>query len=447
MVRYVRLCLLLLIVALAAPCEAIPPVERAVLPNGLVLLTCREPSLPVVTINLLIKGGSADDPRGKEGLAQLTMSMLSLGTAKRSALQISGDLDFMGADLSGQATKDYTTFSLRLLKRELNEGFALFMELVQEATFPADEMERERTKQMAAIQAEDDQPGHLAMRVFGQHLYGDGPYGHQTIGTKATVSQLSRDDVLWFYREYYKPNNAIIVIVGDLDKDSLERMTARLRGWARGTAPVGRRQEVPVKMSERVTVDRPVTQANIIIGHRGISRDNPDYYAVSVMNYILGGGGFSSRLMGEIRNERGLAYSVDSVFNGRKASGEFEIVLQTKNASSREAIDLALSGMRGMQQKLVSERELEEARKYLVGSFPLRFNTQAKIAGFLSLVEYFGLGLDYAERYPSLIRSVSREDVLRVARQYLHPDDAIVVIVADLKEAGMADQSDRGGKP
>ena len=191
------------------------------------------------------------------------------------------------------------------------------------------------------------------------------------------------------------------------------------------------------KETKTVKIDRGITQANIIIGQAGVSRDNPDYYALTVMNYILGGGGFSSRLVEEIRNRRGLAYSVASFFDPGKYPGAFQIALQTKNSSAREAITLSLQGMERIRKELISEKELEGAKKYLIGSFPMRLNTQGKLTGFLTQVEYFGLGLDYPEKYPSLIQSITREEVLRVAKKYLHPKKHILVIVANLKEAGM----------
>ena len=155
------------------------------------------------------------------------------------------------------------------------------------------------------------------------------------------------------------------------------------------------------------------------------------------MNYILGGGGFSSRLVEEIRNKRGLAYSVASFFDPGKYPGSFQISLQTKNSSAREAIALSLQGVERIRKELVSEKELEGAKKYLIGSFPMRLNTQAKLTNFLTQVEYYGLGLDYPEKYPSLIRSITREEVLRVAKKYLHPKNLILVVVANLKESGM----------
>jgi zinc protease len=191
------------------------------------------------------------------------------------------------------------------------------------------------------------------------------------------------------------------------------------------------------KEQKTVKINRPITQANIILGHAGVSRENPDFYAITVMNYILGGGGFASRLTEEIRNKRGLAYSVGSFFDPGKYPGSFQIALQTKNSSAREAIAISLREMERIQKELVSEKELEGAKKYLIGSFPMRFDTQGKLVNFLTQVEYYGLGLDYPEKYPSFIQSITREEVLRVAKKYLHPRNYVLVIVANLKEAGM----------
>lgn len=197
-------------------------------------------------------------------------------------------------------------------------------------------------------------------------------------------------------------------------------------------SPVIRYEEGP----KTLTFDKSITQANIIVGNKGLSRADPDYYAATVMNYILGGGGFSSRLMEDIRNKKGLAYSVASAFDAGKLPGVFQISLQTKNASAREAIDITLKEMERIQKELVSADELEGAKKYLIGSFPMRLDTQAKLAQFLLLAEFYGLGLDYPQKFPALISGVSRQDVQRVARKYLDPKHPIVVIVANLKEAG-----------
>jgi len=293
-------------------------------------------------------------------------------------------------------------------------------------------------KTLAAIQSEEDQPEEVAEKAFQKTLFLNNPYGHPVEGTKESLPRITSERILRFFRSHYYPNNAILTVVGDMtDEEIKTKLLPRLETWLMGDILKSSFSTTFEIEQKAVKINRPITQANIILGHAGVSRDNPDYYALTIMNYILGGGGFASRLMEEIRNKRGLAYSVGSYFDPGKYPGSFQIVLQTKNVSAREAITLSLQEMERIRKELVSEKELEGAKKYLVGSFPMRLDTQGKLVNFLTQVEYYGLGLDYPEKYPSLIRSVTLEEVLRVAKKYLHPEKYILVIVANLKEAGM----------
>ena len=418
--------------------SAMPPVQRTVLPNQLVLLVCEEHSLPFVTFQLLIHSGSRKDPPGEEGLAYLTARGLLLGTSKRTVNVINEELDFMGASLNASSGRDYSTLSLRVLKKDLDKGMDLFMEVITQPTFPEEEIRREVEKTLASIQSAEDQPEEVAEKEFQKTLFLTSPYGHPVEGTKESLPRLAREALLRFYRDYYHPNNVILTVAGDITTDEIKKkFLPHLEKW-----PTAKIPEMPfisgfAKEQKIVKIDRAITQANIILGHAGVNRENPDFYALTVMNYILGGGGFASRLVEEIRNKRGLAYSVASFFDPGKYPGAFQIILQTKNASAREAISLALQQMERIRKEPVSEKELEGAKRYLIGSFPMRLDTQGKLANFLLQVEYFSLGLDYPEKYSSFIRSVTREEVLRVARTYLHPENYILVVVANLKEAGM----------
>jgi zinc protease len=417
---------------------AMPPVQRTVLHNGLVLLVGEDHSLPFVTIQLLIDSGSRKDPSGKEGLANITAKGLLLGTSIYSTTAINEELDYIGASLNVLTDEDYATLLLRVLRKDLDKGFDIFVQTFTQPTFPKEELRKETQKILAAIQSDEEQPEVIAEKTFQRTLFLDSPYGHPAQGTKESLAQLTREDIVQFYETYYHPNNAILTIVGDITAEEIrETLIPRLLKWPMGTIPAEQFKTTFAKGPKIVKIDREITQANIIIGHQGISRGNPDFYALTVMNFILGGGGFGSRLMDEIRVKRGLVYSVASYFDPGKYPGSFQIVLQTKNTSAREAISLSLQQMVRIQESMVSEQELERATKYLTGSFPLRLDTQLKLAHLITQLEYYGLGLDYPKRYSSLIRSVTREDILRVAQAYLHPDNYIIVVVANLKEAGM----------
>jgi zinc protease len=417
---------------------AMPPMQRMVLPNQMVLLVAEEHSLPFVTLQLLVNAGSGKDPAGKEGLARLTAKGLLLGTAKRGAKAIDEELDFMGASLDSSAGRDYITLSLRVLKKDLEKGVALFQEVLTQPVFPQEEIKKEVQKTLAAIQAEEDQPEEVAEKAFEENLYLRGPYKYPVEGTKDSLPRIIQEDLVQFYQRNYHPGNAILAVVGDITPAEVKAgLLPLLDRWPRGKAPVTALENVFAREEKTVKIDRSLTQANIVLGQEGVSRDNPDYYALTVMNYILGGGGFSSRLMEEIRNKRGLAYSVYSFLDPGKYPGSFQIVLQTKNTSAREAISLAREQIERIRKEPVSEKELEGAKKYLVGSFPMRLDTQGKLANFLVQVEYYGLGQDYPEKYPRLINSITREEVLRVARVHLHPENSILVIVADMKATGL----------
>jgi zinc protease len=417
---------------------AIPAVQKTVLPNQLVVLYCEERSLPFVTLQLLIDAGSSKDPPKEEGLSHMTAKGLLMGTPGHSLTTLNEELDFIGASLDASSGRDYATLTLRILKKDLDIGLDLFMEVLTQSTFPGMEIRREVERTLAAIQSAEDQPEWIAEREFQKTLFLEGPYRHPVEGTKESLPRITRDSILRFFQTYYHSNHAILTVVGDITNDEIKtRLFSQLAKWPKGEIPKKVFESTFAKSMKTIKIDRKITQANIILGHAGVSRGNSDYYALTVMNYILGGGGFASRLMEEIRNKRGLAYSVESFFDPGKYPGSFQIVLQTKNASAREAISITLQQMERIRKEKVSEKELEGAKKYLIGSFPMRMDTQGKLANFLTQVEYYGLGLDYPEKYRSLIGSITAEEVLRVAKTYLHPENYILVVVANLKEAGM----------
>ncbi len=412
---------------------------REVLPNGLVLLQSEQHNLPIVMVTLAIKAGSLVEPAEKAGLANLTASLLTEGTKTRTASEISDEIEFVGGDLSSSGGSDYITVTLSILKKDVDKGFELLSDIVLNPAFSGDEIKRKKALIKGTLKAEEEEPSIVASRAFKKAIFGDGPYGRPVKGFPETIDRITRDDILDFYSRFYASNNAIMAVVGDLNRSELKALMDKyFRGWKqKDIKPVLYLQPSEPTSPKLIKIDRDVTQANIVLGHIGIKRDNPDFYAVSVMNYILGGGGFASRLMTDIREEKGLAYDVESFFLPQKETGGFEVVLQTRNESANTAVEEVLKEVKGMMADPVSEKELGDAKSFLTGSFPLRIDTSRKIADFLAAVEYYGLGLDYVQRYPEYIREVTREDVLRVARKYLHPDRYILVVVANQRKAGV----------
>ena len=406
--------------------------KRTVLNNGMVLLTSEQRALPMVSIELLIEAGSRHEPAEQAGVANLTARLLTQGTQKRRAVQISEALDFMGASLSASCGEDVATVSMTILKKDLAAGLDLLAEVLTQANFPPVEIDRQKQAVIASIRARQEDPGAVAGTAFASALFPKSPYGRPVEGTEATVKIVQQKALQDFYARHYRPNRAIIAVVGDVaEKEIAEALSKAMKGWSKGAPGVKPAAPAQIGQPQVVQVKKDLTQANIVLGHNGVARGNPDYYAIQVMNYILGGGGFSSRAMDSIRNERGLAYSVYSYFAAEKSHGSFQFVMQTKNETAAEAIRIAKDEMRRMREQPVEERELSDAKDYLIGSFPLRFDTNRKVAGFLAQVEYYELGLDYPERYDGLIGKVTREDVARVAKQYLRPDDLITVVIGN----------------
>jgi zinc protease len=323
------------------------------------------------------------------------------------------------------------------LKKYEGETLGLLAGILTEPGLRDADIERKRVEQVAEIKAAEEQPGYTASVEFMKDLFGDSPYGHPGAGYSDSATKLTNDDVRGFYRDHYKMGNAIVAVAGDVTSDEVKALLEKELASLGGTvAP--QQEPPPINVAPGLHVkliDRDVVQANIIMGSGGVERSNPDFYRLKVMNYILGGGGFSSRLVKVVRSEHGLAYSVNSGFEPGKYQGAFEVGLQTKNQSSNEAIDLTLQQLREIQEKPVSDAELDGAKKFLIGSFPLNIERQSAIASFMIQIEFYNLGLDYADQYPKLIGAVTKDDVLAVAKKYLHPDSMVLVAVANQAEA------------
>jgi zinc protease len=430
---------MLIVILLALPLAAFaqPIGKRIVLENGMVLLLSEKHDIPMVTINVALRAGNAAVPADKPGLASITAALLTQGTERRTAQKISSEIDFIGGSLSTGGGDDFASAGLKVLKKDLRTGLDLLSDVLMHPVFEQKEIDRKVRSTLAEIQRQKEEPGVVASEAFEKLVYGDHPYGRTNDDVAAYLPKLTRQDILDFYRSRYSPSGTIIAVVGDVtEKEIIPLLDEYFNGWKR-IEPAAE-TSVPVPVIDAVTVkkiDMNVVQASIDLGHIGISRENPDYYAVLIMNYILGGGGFSSRLMDNIRDNKGLAYGVHSAFSAQKETGHFSVSIQTKNESANEVIAETLKEIRRIQSEPVSDKELADAKAYLTGSFPLRMDTSAKIAALLTSIEIYHLGLDYPQKYSGLINSVTRGDIQRVAGKYLHPDKLVIVVVANQEKA------------
>ncbi|GAB4415320.1 MAG: pitrilysin family protein [Thermodesulfovibrionales bacterium] len=385
---------------------------------------------------MLVKASPLSEAPDRAGLANLVAELLTEGTKRRKAFDISEEIEFIGASLNVSAGNDFTTITLSVLKKDIEKGFDVFSDILLNPTFPDEEITRKKDLIKGSLKQSEEDPSFIAGKTFKKTIYGDLPYGRLIRGSIETIDAIKREDILKFHSDYYRPNNSIISIVGDITDNEVSSLIGRfLARWEPSEIPTRSSMPEPEKERKEIIIDRDITQSNIVIGHVGISRENPDYYAVSVMNYILGGGGFSSRLMQTIRDEMGLAYDVHSFFQAYKEGGLFEVGVQTKNESASAVISEVLRQVDRIRKETVTDQELDDAKAYLTGSFPRRLDTSRKIADFLVAVEFYGLGLDYVEKYPQYINAVTKDDVLRVAKKYLDPERLVTVLVGRQSKA------------
>ena len=421
-----------------APAQAAEIVPtRSVTSNGMTVLFLEQHFLPTVEIHALVKVGSAQDPPDKAGLANLTASLLDEGTLTRTSRQIAEQIDFVGGSLGAHAAEDFTTASARVLKKDADLGFTLLADMLQHPAFHKQEVERVRTQILGEIVSDDDDPGNVAMKAFHQLIFHGHPYSWPAHGTEETLNKITVADIQQFHAREYLPNLTILVIVGDLTQDQAAMLVQTHFGsWKKGPPPPYQLKK-PAAIDRKMVqlIEKDLTQSTIVLGHTGISRTNPDYYAVTVMNYILGAGGFSSRLMDSIRDKQGLAYGIMSQFDTRLMPGAFFISLQTRTDVTNQAIAGVLTEIKGMRDAMVTDQELNEAKSFIVGSFPLRVDSSAKLANVLAQVELYNLGLDYFTQYPRAIEKVTKDDVLRVAKQYLDPQHYALVVVGSIAKA------------
>ena len=438
-----RVCTVPLLVCLSAALGAAPLSAAEIVPtkfvtsNGMTILVLEQHFLPIVEVNAMVKSGSAQDPPEKAGLANLVASLLDEGTTSRSSKQLAEQIDFVGGALEVRASEDFTNASVRVLKKDVELGFTLLADILQHPAFHKPEFERIRSQILGEMASDNDDPGHVAMKAFNQLVFHGHPYRWPLYGTEESLNKITHADVVGFYSREYIPSQVIVTIVGDVTLDQVSGLVQTyFGGWKKVAAPP-RNLKNPAAVEKKTVqlIEKDLTQSNVILGHSGISRTNPDFYAVTVMNYILGAGGFSSRLMDSIRDKQGLVYGIMSHFDARLMPGSFWVNFQTRTDATNQAIQGVLSEIKSIRETPVTDQELSEAKSFLMGSFPLRLDSTAKLAQVVSQVEFYGLGFEYFSQYPKWIERVTKEDVLRVAKQYLNTQRYALVVVGNTAKA------------
>ncbi len=400
--------------------------------NGLTLLHVERGGIPAVMASLIIDASPLHEPSQKAGLAHLTAKTLTEGTKTLGAKELSEAIDFFGASISSSVNQDYTQLTMSVLKKDIDKIMPIFSEIIMNPSFDEREIGRKKTQIKGQLRQKEEDPSYLSEREFKRLVFGSHPYGRPVEGSSKTLEDITAQDVRDFHRRLYVPHRAILSVVGDITLKEAESLVMKYLGqWKdEGFGHKGQLQKVPTSDQNIKThiIEKDTTQASIIFGHIGVERSNPDYYALSVMNYILGGGGFASRLMKIVRDELGLTYGINSYFSTNRHEGVFAVEVQTKNEAAERVVEEIKKQVLKMRQEMVSEEELKDAKSFLIGSFPRRLETNRKIADLLVVSQFYRLGDDYIKKYPQYIESVTREDILRVAKKYLHPDKYTLVI-------------------
>ncbi|MEW6687140.1 MAG: pitrilysin family protein [Candidatus Edwardsbacteria bacterium] len=410
-----------------------PKVYRERLKNGLLVLIVERPQLPIVNLSLMIKSGATAEREEKAGLANLVSALLTKGTKNKTAGEIAEMVDFLGAKLSTRCEHDASYLSLSMLKKDFAAGLDIFCDLLLNPTFKQEELERRKSEIIAELIRRKDDPHLVGQETFNETIFGRHPYHCPVEGYTNTVKEIMRTDLEDFYQNFYRPNNSVLAIVGDVKrKEVLTQIKKLLKVWeAKFVFSLSYSPPSTFQKSQLKFVQKKLSQAYIYLGFVGLSRKNPDFYAVRLMNYILGGGGFASRMTNNIRVKQGLAYDVDSYFEARLQPGPFVASLQTKNESADTALKSLLYEMRRLQETPVSEEELSEAKSFYTGFLPFRIETNEYLSELLLAIELHNLGQNYFQDYFRKIEEVTVEDIQRVAREYLCPDRFTLVIVGD----------------
>lgn len=414
----------------------IPRYETRTLDNGLTVVLMEYHRLPIVEMVLTVGGGRSIEPDSLSGLAGMTAELLRQGTTTRSATQIAEQVDFIGGTLNTGAGLDQFTVGGEFLVKDLSAGLEIFTDIILHPSFPQEEIDRERSQRLASLESLKEDPGSIAAIAYARRVYDAHPYGRQAVGTHVSLPKITRDAVLALYRQAFVPNNALLVLVGDFKSDEMVEMARSSFGpWSRGPMPtLPSQQPVLQKGRHVIVVNKPdVTQTQIRLGNTGVDIKNPDRYAIQIANTILGGG-FTSRLVEEIRVKRSLTYGASSSFNSALLGGTFTISTFTKNASLRTTIDVVLEEVKKLREHGVTIQELEKSKNYIAGSFARNLQAPENLASQLSTAIFYKLPPDYLPRYVDQIRSVSLDDIKRVIPKYFQYDNLVILVVTNPAE-------------
>ena len=409
--------------------QATPEIQTWNTDNGTRVLFVAAPEIPMVDVRLVFAAGSARDGE-RSGLASMTAAMLSEGAGDWNADAIADRLDGVGAVLSTDVDRDMATVALRTLTRRpaFDTAVDTFATLIARPAFTPDELERVRQNRLVALRQEDESPRSVAQKAFHRAVFGAHPYAADPSGTPESIADLKRAELIDFHARHYVGSNAVLAIVGDLDRSGAEALAKRLVAGLPGGEPAAPLPAVP-ELTDAIlkSIDFPSSQTTVLAGQPGMRRGDPDYFALHVGNHILGGSGLVSILMDEIREKRGLSYSTYSYFLPLAQPGPFVMSLQTRNDQAEQARSVMLDTLKRFIDQGPTEEELTAARKNITGGFPLKIASNSNIVQYLAVIGFYDLPLDYLDRFRERIESVTAEQIREAFARRVHPERLAIV--------------------
>ena len=411
-----------------------PPYEIRTLANGMRVVAVLHHEQPAVSIRLLVGAGSAQDPQGKGGVANLTASLLDQGTTTRTAQQIADQIDFIGGDLGTGAATDLSFVNAIVMKDSFQTGMDLVADLARNPSFAPEEIARQKDQILSSLRVNSDDPGYIADVVFDRLVYGFHPYGLPGSGTEQSLGSLTREDLQAFHRQYFVPNNMILAIVGDLTSDEAFAAAQRVFGeWGRAALPSAMPVDPPQSARRIVIIDKPdAVQTSIRVGQLAIPRKHADYMTWDLTVKILGGEG-ANRLHQVLRSQYGLTYGAEANTEARKDAGDFVAETDTRTDTTGQALRLMIDEFSRLARDRVGQRELSDAQAYLAGSFPLTIETPDQIATQVLNVLFYDLPIAEIGTFRERVLGVTPDDIQRVARQYVRPDRLSIVLVGNAR--------------
>ncbi len=415
---------------------AFPKAVSKTLPNGLRVFVVSSSEVPAIAVRLVLTGaGSANDPLGKPGVANLTADMLTQGTGHLSAQQIASEIDFVGGSLSASAGTDSSNVNVAVVKKDLETGMRLLADVVRNASFQEEELNRRRQQLLSNLQVQYADAGYLATLVFDRMIFGKHPYGLPGEGTPQSIRAITRDDLARFRDEHYVPEQALLAFAGDITPEAAFDAAERFLGrWERKGSSAAALPAPQFPSGTRITfIDKPdAVQTEIRVGRSGIPCNHPDFVPLLVTNRIFGGG-YNSRLSVEVRIKKGLTYGAYSGFDSNKAGGTFSASTSTRTEATAEATKLMVDLIQKMSTGEATPAEMDFARDYLTGVFPLQSETPAQVAARVLTVQEFGLPEDYYDTYREKIAAVGLAEIKRVAGQYFSTGNLEIVLSGNVK--------------